>query len=255
MGISSYGYDWPDKKGLAEHEKALSESFEEAMVTASESDASVEYDSDSLNPHYSYYDEQNHVHQVWLLDGVTAYNELRAAERAGVRGTAIWRLGSEDPSLWSIWDAKHPDEAGRARLAEMPPGYDLILEGDGDIWRITATPKRDSARFALMPPPALIVDESYVSLPLSYRIEQLGAAPKKIALSFDDGPDPQNTPRILDILKAKHAPATFFVIGSAANESLGLLKREYDEGHEIGNHTYTHPYINGISTRRSLSWN
>ena len=80
------------------------------MVTASESEAQVEYDADSLNPHYSYYDEQNHVHQVWLLDGVTAYNELRAAERAGVRGTALWRLGTEDPSLWSIWDA---NAAGR----------------------------------------------------------------------------------------------------------------------------------------------
>jgi cellulose synthase/poly-beta-1,6-N-acetylglucosamine synthase-like glycosyltransferase/spore germination protein YaaH/peptidoglycan/xylan/chitin deacetylase (PgdA/CDA1 family) len=248
MGISSYGYDWPDKKGLAAHEKALSESFEEAMVTASESDASVEYDADSLNPHYSYYDEKNHVHDVWFLDGITAYNELRAAERAGVRGTAIWRLGSEDPSLWSIWDAKHPDEALRARLADLPPGYDLILEGDGDIWHITATPKRGQRRFRFDAASGLIVDESYVSLPLSYRIEQLGAAPKKIALSFDDGPDPQSTPRILDILKAKHAPATFFVIGSAANESLGLLKREYDEGHEIGNHTYTHPYINGISS-------
>ena len=42
----------------------------------------------------------------------------------------------------------------------------------------------------------------------------MGAAPYKIALSFDDGPDPQVTPKILDILKEKKAPATFFVIGS-----------------------------------------
>ncbi len=47
-----------------------------------------------------------------MLDGVTAYNELRAAERAGVRGTA---LGMEDPSLmWFIWDATHADDATRA---------------------------------------------------------------------------------------------------------------------------------------------
>ncbi len=84
-------------------------------MTASESDAQVQYDADSLNPHYSYSDEQNHVHEVWLLDGVTAYNELRAAERAGVRGTALWRLGTEDPSLWSIWDLTQPDEASRAQ--------------------------------------------------------------------------------------------------------------------------------------------
>ena len=75
----------------------------------------------------------------------------------------------------------------------------------------------------------------------------MGAAPHKIALSFDDGPDNQFTPKILDILKAKKAPATFFVIGSAANDALGILHREYDEGHEIGNHTYTHPRWNEIS--------
>ena len=247
MGIASYGYDWPDKAGLQAHEMPLAESFEQALVTASESEAQVEYDPDSLNPHYSYSDERDHVHQAWLLDGVTAYNELRAAERAGVRGTALWRMGTEDPSLWSIWDLTRPDDASRARLAEMPPGYDLILEGEGDIWRITATPQKGQRTFRYDAASNAIVEESYASMPLSYRIDQMGAAPKKIALSFDDGPDPQNTPRILDILRQKHAVATFFVIGSAANQSLGLLKREYDEGNEIGNHTYTHPRADEIS--------
>ena len=247
MGIANYAYDWPDKAGLAAHETAASETFEEAIVTASESDAKVEYDSDSLNPHYSYYDEHDHVHEAWMLDGVTAYNELRAAERAGVRGTALWRMGTEDPSIWSIWDLSRPNDASRARLAEMPPGYDLVLEGDGDIWRITATPQKGQRTFRYDAASNTIVQENYVSMPLPYRIDQLGGVPHKIALSFDDGPDPQNTPQILDILKAKHAVATFFVIGSAANESLGLLKREYDEGNEIGNHTYTHPRVDDIS--------
>src|SRR2546426_11151260 len=75
----------------------------------------------------------------------------------------------------------------------------------------------------------------------------MGAVPGKIALTFDDGPDPRFTPRILDILKEKRAPATFFVTGVAASGSPGLLHREYDEGHEIGNHTYTHPHFNQIS--------
>ena len=62
----------------------------------------------SLNPHYSYSDEQNHTHQVWFLDAVTAYNELRASERLGVQGTALWRMGSSDTSIWPIWDATRP---------------------------------------------------------------------------------------------------------------------------------------------------
>ena len=48
-------------------------------------------------------------------------------------------------------------------------------------------------------------------------------------------------------MKEKKAPATFFVIGSSANDALGIIRREYAEGHEIGNHTYTHPRWNEIS--------
>src|SRR6202171_994229 len=121
MGIASYAYDWPSKAGMKAHEQAKVESFQESIVTATESDAQVQFDSDSLNPYYSYSDEHNFIHRVWMLDGVTAYNELRAAERVGVQGTAIWRLGSEDPSVWSIWDTARPEEAAREKLEEMPP--------------------------------------------------------------------------------------------------------------------------------------
>ncbi len=249
MGIANYAYDWPDNAGHKIKEQPHNYTFQEAVLTASESEAQVQFDPDSLNPFYSYYDEHNYVHRVWMLDGVTAYNELRAAERAGVRGTALWRLGSEDPSLWPIWDVTHPDDTIRARLEEVPPGYDLILEGDGDIWKITATPQKGHRTFRFDPASNTIVDETFQSYPFSYRIEQLGAAPHKIALSFDDGPDPRFTPQILNVLKEKHAPATFFVIGSNANAELGLLHREYNEGHEIGNHTYTHPHSDNISRK------
>src|SRR5260370_21813804 len=66
-------------------------------------------------------------------------------------------------------------------------------------------------------------------------------------LSFDDGPDPRWTPKILDILKEKNAPGVFFVIGDEANRRPDILQREYAEGHEIGNHTFTHPKFDEIS--------
>ncbi len=75
------------------HEQAKVESFQESIVTAVESDAQVQFDPDSLNPNYSYSDEHNFIHRVWMLDGVTAYNELRAAERVGVQGTAHLAAG------------------------------------------------------------------------------------------------------------------------------------------------------------------
>ncbi len=87
-------------------------------------------------------------------------------------------------------------------------------------------------------------------LPEPYRLDQYGSSDKKIVISFDDGPDPQWTPKILDVLKAKHVPATFFLIGDAAEKNPSLVKRIYNEGHEIGNHTWTHPDISNI--RRSF---
>lgn len=66
---------------------------------------------------------------------------------------------------------------------------------------------------------------------------------KKIAyLTFDDGPSYKITPQILDILKENNIKATFFVIGSMAEENPSLLKREKAEGHVIANHTYSHDY-------------
>lgn len=61
-----------------------------------------------------------------------------------------------------------------------------------------------------------------------------------LALTFDDGPHPENTPRLLDLLKSRNVKATFYVVGTNAKRYPGLLRRMVAEGHEIGNHTITH---------------
>ena len=75
----------------------------------------------------------------------------------------------------------------------------------------------------------------------------MGDLPHKVALTFDDGPDPQWTPKILNILKAKGVPACFFVIGESANQETGLIKQEFALGNEVGNHTFTHPDFESIA--------
>ncbi len=247
MGIANYSYDWPAITKSVPHPVAQAVTFQQGIITAVESESDVTFDPDTLNPHYSYEDEKNLVHNVWMLDGVTAYNELRAAERVGVRGTALWRLGMEDPSMWSIWDATHPDDAIRAKLDEVPPGYDLILEGDGDIWRITATPQSGRRTIDYDSSSDVIDDESYQTYPLSWRIEQMGASPTKLALTFDDGPDETWTPQILKILKDKNVPAAFFVIGESASQYPQIVRNEYQSGNDVGNHTFTHPDFETIS--------
>ncbi|MGL4796652.1 MAG: polysaccharide deacetylase family protein [Paraclostridium sp.] len=63
---------------------------------------------------------------------------------------------------------------------------------------------------------------------------------KLIALTFDDGPDEDFSPQILDILKKYNAKATFFVVGQKVGWHPEIVKRAYEEGHEIGNHTFSH---------------
>lgn len=67
-------------------------------------------------------------------------------------------------------------------------------------------------------------------------------ADKVIALTFDDGPDAVYTPKILDLLDVYDAKATFFVVGKQAEKYPEIVSRQYFDGHEIANHTYSHPY-------------
>lgn len=68
-----------------------------------------------------------------------------------------------------------------------------------------------------------------------------------IALTFDDGPHPKVTPRILDLLKQYNARATFFVLGNRVDSYADVLQREYQEGHEIGNHSFNHPSLTKLN--------
>lgn len=72
-----------------------------------------------------------------------------------------------------------------------------------------------------------------------------------VALTFDDGPDPRWTPAILDILAAEGVPGTFFVVGRNAEVYQDLVRREAAGGNVVGNHTYTHPNMTRVSSRRS----
>ncbi len=71
---------------------------------------------------------------------------------------------------------------------------------------------------------------------------------KLVALTFDDGPHKFRTDEILDVLKKYNVKATFFVVGTMAREYPHLIKRELSEGHEIGNHTYSHYNLKRLNT-------
>lgn len=233
--IGSYGYDWAGGKGAEDI------TFQEAVQTARESDATIEFDPDTLNPGFSYEEDDGKEHEVWLLDAVTAFNQIHRADVYRPAGYALWRLGSEDPSIASIFGRRY-DEPAPAELNQLEMGSDIDIEGSGEILSIAAHPSAGRRNFTV-DASGIITEQNYLQTPSSYVVRRLGAVPKKIALTFDDGPDPVWTPKILDILKQKNVKASFFIIGENGEAAPDLVRRMYDEGHDVGNHTFTHPNL------------
>ena len=95
---------------------------------------------------------------------------------------------------------------------------------------------------------------AYASLwPSSQLFGKALIAPQRageIALTFDDGPNPAWTPRLLDVLAEHNVKATFFMLGSRAEQEPELVRRVATEGHLIGNHTWSHPNLARTAARR-----
>jgi cellulose synthase/poly-beta-1,6-N-acetylglucosamine synthase-like glycosyltransferase/peptidoglycan/xylan/chitin deacetylase (PgdA/CDA1 family)/spore germination protein YaaH len=239
VGIGSYSYDWTGNG------KGDTGSVEDAWLAAHDSSAPIQFDKASGNPTYSY-EENGDTHTVWFLDAVSAWNQLHASDMEGVAGVALWRLGTEDPDVWKVLDAFQTGKLPDMRTLRSQGTVDI--EGAGEILRIDGSPV-DGSRTLTQGKEGLVVDEQYHALPTPYVIRRAGYKKGLVALSFDDGPDPSWTPKILDILKAKHVPATFFVIGENAMPHPFLLNRIIDEGSEIGNHSFTHPNLAQVSAK------
>ena len=243
VAVGSYAYDW--KKGG--DTDALS--VEEAWLNARESGVSPAFDPESGNSRFGY-EEGGQRHDVWIADAATAHNQLAALDRMGVRSVALWRLGSEDPSFWALFGRDNRTLPSPAVIRAIPAGTNVDIEGNGEILRIGAVPV-SGMRTVATSPQGMVIDERFQRLPSPYQVRRTGYRPGLVALTFDDGPDADWTAKILDILKAKQAPATFFVIGENGLTERGLLKREIAEGHEVGSHTYTHPNLADASVNET----
>ena len=240
IALGNYAYDWA-KSGTD------SVSVEQALLTAHESDVMPRFDASSGNLTFQY-DGGGELHTVWALDAVSLHNQMLATRALGINAFGLWRLGTEDPTVWKIFGRSHPGPVAPAAITAMPAGTNVDIEGAGEILRVGTTPVA-GRRAITVDARGLIVDARFVQLPLPYAIERAGYRPGLVALTFDDGPDPNVTPAILDILKAKGVPATFFVIGENTLPERGILRRELAEGHEVGNHTYTHPNLGQATAR------
>jgi len=253
IGLANYAYDWQENREWADPL-----TYQGALVLASRyhpgetPDKIIDFDDQALNPTFFYVDDDGIEHEVWMLDAITAANEWMVAQPYGPRGVAVWVLGSTDPSIFKFIRRDRltfkPDRNG---LREISFPYDVEFVGDGEIARVAAQPRSGAREMEVDPTTGLFVDEVYRSFPTSYVIQRSGYNPDLIALTIDDGPASPYTGQMLDELKALNVKATFFLIGQNADRYPGLVKRIWNEGHEIGNHTYTHPNIGAIPSIRA----
>ncbi len=250
LAVGAYGYDWNDAQPGAPGEEMT---FQDIMSAARRAGRLPGFDQTSGNPYLAWTDPDSTDHVVWYLDGVTAFNQIAAGRRLGVAGHALWRLGAEDPSLWGVVTRSGLVDTANG-LSEIPPGYDVEFRGTGELLRIAMRPTVGHRLITFDSVAGIIATERITGVPTPYVVTRVGgdsgrvkvgvhSGGKKIALTFDDGPDGSWTAAILDTLRHRQAPATFFVIGENAVIHPQLVRRAWNEGHELGNHTFSHPNL------------
>lgn len=251
--MAAYGYDW------IHGGQGTDVTYQQALTIARESDGKVTYNNDTYNLSYSYFDDNDKLHEVHFTDAATNFNTLRFATEYPLAGTALWRLGSEDSRVWDFYNQPMSEKAlakfNFSEFNRVEATDDVDFMGDGEVLDVLSTPKEGYITPEIDSTLMLISEERYDSLPSMFVVKQMGRpAPgsKKLVLTFDDGPDPVYTRQILDILAKYHVPASFFVVGIEAENNIPLIKRIYNEGHELGNHTFTHPNMAKVSSQRAF---
>jgi len=238
IGMGNYGYDWI----IGSSKGGVEVSYGDVVAASVANKTSPQWDNDTQNPVLRF-TSGGQQHEVWFLDAVTALNHIRDVSDGGYRGVALWRLGAEDPGMWTALPQHGwPDDSFQpANLFHLSAQKSVQHYGEGEVLRITDRP-HDGTRNVWREPDGDYA-ETYQALPSYFVVEHTGGSANKLmSITFDDGPS-EYTDRVLDILKQKQVPATFFVIGENVEQFPGQVRREYREGHTIGNHTYTHPNV------------
>jgi cellulose synthase/poly-beta-1,6-N-acetylglucosamine synthase-like glycosyltransferase/peptidoglycan/xylan/chitin deacetylase (PgdA/CDA1 family)/spore germination protein YaaH len=240
IALGSYGYDW-----TIGGKKAELISFPEAMSRANSAEIeTAEVGPPSYNP-YFYFEDGDKEHAVWFLDVATLLNQLREVRKEKAGGFALYRLGTEDPAIWDVLNVRadfRMDNQTR-QAVEVLEGTDTITDvGDGEI--VTVDESRSDGRRKIAVDAHGYLTAAYTKFPQFPTLYHQGAGGEhQVAITFDDGPDPEWTPKILDILKTANVKAAFFLVGVNAEHYPALVRRIVKEGHEIGNHTYYHPNL------------
>ncbi len=272
LGVAGYARDWVTEKTENGPAKSVEDlSYSAVIARAKLINANIEFDNDTYNLHYSYTIPETDTagetrHDIWFTDAATTFNILRFSDDYSTAGTALWRLGGEDPRMWNYYGRdlstsglqKEPFDFTTLEVVPIDVNSKPIPTGEGELLRILYSPQAGKIKLEVDKADMLISEQQYLQLPSGYLYQKfaedktpMGQPGHKIILTFDDGPDDVYTPKILSILEKEKIPATFFLIGLNAERNIPLLQRLYKSGYEIGNHTFTHGNIAKMSPERA----
>ena len=246
VAIGSYAMDWSHSATPTARRISVSDAWE----ILGESGAQFWFEGQSLNGMFSYVSPGDVSHSVWMLDGVTMHNQVASALAMEPSALALWRLGTEEPTVWtSFGKGKVPTSASANEIRKLPPNQAISYRGDGEVLTVIDRNSPGLRSIDYKPQYNLITSQRIHELPKSLTITRWGHnRDKLLALTFDDGPSSTYTPQILEILREKDVKATFFVVGANAALESSILRDIYNDGHDIGNHTFTHPNLSSIGT-------
>ncbi len=231
--LGTHGSDWAGGDPPGEQI-----SFADAMSRAGNAGCRrVRSEAPTFNGSFSYFHDGK-THDVWFLDAASFANQWNAVRAYGFGGIAVNRLGLEDPGIWPVIGSGADARAGDLPTA-MPGGDAITSIGDGEV--VSLDPTTGDGHRSFSADADGRISCNYAVTPAHPTLFRLGGgSPDAVAITFDDGPDPDWTPAILDILKARGVKAAFFVVGREAERYPEIVRRIVAEGHEIGNHSYTH---------------
>lgn len=193
---------------------------------------------------------------IWLLDVASAWNTLLIHREAGLRDVLLWQVGTEDPGVWPLLRSG-PGPVAARQIETLHYDDEVAYRGDGPFLRLVDAGAEGRRTLFVDPASGRITGQFHALLGHPPLLERYGRPTGRVvALTFDDGPDPAHTGALLDILRDKSVPASFFVIGANALAAPDILLRMVDEGHEIGSHTFLHPetrHIAGLRLRLELN--
>ncbi len=233
VGVGSYCYDWGATV------EALGNGI--AMERAAAHHVLPSFERASGGTTFKYA-ANGAGHEVWCADAPAIHNQLIALRARGLSSWALWRAGSEDPSLWATFAAPADPDA----LRTLPAHTRITTRGTGEGWAMVSAPQA-GRRDVTFDEDGSVGKATYRAVPTGRVFRRLGDTENRhIVLTFDDGPDPRYTPAILDQLRELGASATFFVLGEQAMKHPDLIQRMAREGHLLGNHTFHHPHIDAI---------